>query len=247
MFASPKFVQFLARQLPGKPELMAELADLLECSLRTLTLAIVPEVRLGGCGGQAAACRSWAGLGSCGGVAVGRLVSLATGGGGGSERCALLGSKHEPLASAPPGAGVQALPALLAGNHRQELELLAAQAGVALPRLVHDYGHCVVARQLFQGSTSFDAYIAVLEAVTGQVGGWVGAAGRKGRCRYALPAQVPSFACIVVCHPCTCPTLYCNCTAGLCAVPVLHDVPHNHGDHVRGGWMGGWVGGWVDG
>ena len=84
----------------------------------------------------------------------------------------------------PPAAGVQALPALLAGNHRQELELLAAQAGVALPRLVHDYGHCVVARQLFQGSTSFDAYIAVLEAVTGQVGGWVGgssgAAGREG-------------------------------------------------------------------
>ena len=35
----------------------------------------------------------------------------------------------------PPSGGVQALPALLAGNHRQELELLAAQAGVALPRL----------------------------------------------------------------------------------------------------------------
>jgi hypothetical protein len=42
-----------------------------------------------------------------------------------------------------------------------------------LPRLMHDYGHCVVARELFQGSTSFDAYISVLESVTGEVGGVV--------------------------------------------------------------------------
>ncbi|KAI3426356.1 hypothetical protein D9Q98_008728 [Chlorella vulgaris] len=104
MFASPKLVAFLARQLPAKPELSAELAELLDCSLRSLTLSILP----------------------------------------------------------------QALPILVADNNRQGLELLAQQAGMELPRLMHDYGHCVVARELFQGSTSFDAYISVLESVTGE-------------------------------------------------------------------------------
>lgn len=46
MFASPKLVAFLARQLPAKPELSAELAELLDCSLRSLTLSILPQVRL---------------------------------------------------------------------------------------------------------------------------------------------------------------------------------------------------------
>ena len=50
------------------------------------------------------------------------------------------------------------------------------QAGLPLPRLMHEYGHCVVARELFQGSTTFDAFISVLESITGQVCGcWVGA------------------------------------------------------------------------
>jgi hypothetical protein len=51
LFASPKLVAFLARQLPAKPGLAAELAELLDCSLRTLTLAIVPQVGVGGGGG----------------------------------------------------------------------------------------------------------------------------------------------------------------------------------------------------
>ena len=44
LFASSKLVAFLARQLPARPELLAELADLLECGQRSLALAIVPQV-----------------------------------------------------------------------------------------------------------------------------------------------------------------------------------------------------------
>jgi hypothetical protein len=50
------------------------------------------------------------------------------------------------------------------------------QAGTSLPRLLHEYGHCVVARELFQGSTNFDAYIHTLETIMKQVG-----KARKGR------------------------------------------------------------------
>ena len=38
----------------------------------------------------------------------------------------------------------------MAEKRREGLELLARQAGMDLRRLMHDYGHCVVARQLFQ-------------------------------------------------------------------------------------------------
>lgn len=38
----------------------------------------------------------------------------------------------------------------MAENNREGLELLARLAAMPLPRLMHDYGHCVVARQLFQ-------------------------------------------------------------------------------------------------
>lgn len=44
VFASPKLVAFMARQLPPRPALAAELADLLECGPRSLALAIVPQV-----------------------------------------------------------------------------------------------------------------------------------------------------------------------------------------------------------
>ena len=64
----------------------------------------------------------------------------------------------------------QALPILVAEDNRAGLEALAAAAGMELPRLMRDYGHCVVARELYQGSTRFDAFIAVLESITGQVG-----------------------------------------------------------------------------
>ena len=58
----------------------------------------------------------------------------------------------------------------MAEDNRVGLAALAAAAGMELPRLMRDYGHCVVARELYQGSTRFDAFIAVLESITGQVG-----------------------------------------------------------------------------
>ena len=48
LLANQKLVAFLARQLPSKPELGAELAELMDCSLRTLTLAVLPQVGMGG-------------------------------------------------------------------------------------------------------------------------------------------------------------------------------------------------------
>lgn len=52
------------------------------------------------------------------------------------------------LLSPPPS---QALPILVADSNQAGMEALAAQAGMPLPRLMREYGHCVVARQLFQG------------------------------------------------------------------------------------------------
>lgn len=34
--------------------------------------------------------------------------------------------------------------------------------------MLHDYGHYAVAKQLFDGSDSFDGFVAFTEAVTGQ-------------------------------------------------------------------------------
>lgn len=48
-------VSLQARQLPSKPELLGELAELCDCGQRTLALAVLPQVRwLGGWAGGAA-------------------------------------------------------------------------------------------------------------------------------------------------------------------------------------------------
>lgn len=190
LFASSKLVAFLARQLTSRPELMADLADLLECGQRTLALSIVPQV--GGC--------RWGCMGVCGGGGL-RVSTDARRAPARSHSCSpsLQSLRHprpHPLAPAPRpypslwltttwlawsswrSRQVYSLPpcvsvrCVLHGRGAAHARLLASpppQAGMALPRLMHDFGHCVVARELFQGSTSFDAYISVLEAVTGQV------------------------------------------------------------------------------
>jgi hypothetical protein len=43
-----------------------------------------------------------------------------------------------------------------------------AQAGLEPRRMLHDFGHHAVAKQLFDGSDSFDGFVAFAEAVTGQ-------------------------------------------------------------------------------
>lgn len=43
------------------------------------------------------------------------------------------------------------------------------QAGVTLHRLLQEYGHCVIARELFEGAPNFDSLIEFAESITGQV------------------------------------------------------------------------------
>ncbi|KAL4421833.1 hypothetical protein ABPG77_001622 [Micractinium sp. CCAP 211/92] len=62
----------------------------------------------------------------------------------------------------------QALPMLMAEQNRDGLEQLAQQAGVTLHRLLQEYGHCVIARELFEGAPNFDSLIEFAESITGQ-------------------------------------------------------------------------------
>lgn len=48
--------------------------------------------------------------------------------------------------------------------------LSPAQAGFSLQRLLQEYGHCVIARELLEGASSFEALFAFAESITGQVG-----------------------------------------------------------------------------
>ncbi|GAB4817356.1 hypothetical protein N2152v2_004402 [Parachlorella kessleri] len=101
LFGSPRLLELVGRNLPARPALLAELADLLEMGPRVLAQALLPH----------------------------------------------------------------ALPAVVS---REGLEALAAQAGLEPRRLLQDYGHHAVAKQLFDGSDSFDGFVAFTEAVMGQ-------------------------------------------------------------------------------
>ncbi|PSC70468.1 serine threonine-kinase ATR isoform X1 [Micractinium conductrix] len=104
LLATPKLAAFLGRQLPGNPALAQELADVMDISLRSLTLAILP----------------------------------------------------------------QAVPVLVAENNRQGLEALAKQVDTTLPRLLREYGQCVVAREVWDSSPTLEACLSVMEAIMGE-------------------------------------------------------------------------------
>lgn len=44
------------------------------------------------------------------------------------------------------------------------------QMGTQLPRLLREYGHCWIARALFEGSDNFDELLGAVESILGEVG-----------------------------------------------------------------------------
>lgn len=228
----------------------------MDISLRSLTLAILPQVGLGWdwvAGGGYSGCSSFP---MDFGIRTDSLVERAQAPAEQTEGAGTW-SLHPRCATLGPPPFPQAVPVLVAENNRQGLEALAKQAragqgnggnallrqgrvlpcmlclalrawmamlrgpfptiwcmplapllpqvDTTLPRLLREYGQCVVAREVWDSSPTLEACLSVMEAIMGEV-------------RRELSREV--WGAVLPCVPCSCQ--YVN----ICVPFSSNDHPH---------------------